>query len=237
MAQDGRHRSCGRTRTGSIDANAIDKAELLEALAQSRVLGESGKEYAQSLSADAADYPHRIRTVVEAWSRFTGENANKADGVLGSNLVEDISGVFRLDYWKYSRWFIRLMRWFASKLHCPESRLAKLGSPIDLAQALVGVLGTFGRQSGDLTIEGLRKVLSDGTALPADLIATLRPLLDNADQDLDRFRTAIENWFSASMDRASGWFKRSSMILLFAIGSVVSIIYSFTSAIGFERPS
>jgi hypothetical protein len=178
------------------------------------------------LSSNATDYQGRILTIVEAWSRFAGEKANEADQLLGSNLVEDIFSVYRLVYWTNSCWFLRQIRRFARFFPGSKSHLANLGSPIDLAPALVGILGTLGRQPGDLSIEGLRKVLSDSTILPADLVATLRPLLDNADQDLDRFRTAIENWFSASMDRASGWFKRKSMLFLFCIGGFVSLIYN-----------
>ena len=44
--------------------------------------------------------------------------------------------------------------------------------------------------------------------LSPDLIAALRPLLQEAGNDIDRRRENIEIWFNDSMDRVSGWYKR-----------------------------
>jgi hypothetical protein len=50
----------------------------------------------------------------------------------------------------------------------------------------------------------------------------LEVLLDEAGEDRDRFRRAIEGWYDDTMDRVSGWYKRRSQVVLVAIGIVVA---------------
>lgn len=48
--------------------------------------------------------------------------------------------------------------------------------------------------------------------------------LDNAQGDLDRLRGNLEDWFNSSMDRVSGWYKRSTQWILFWVGLMVAIV-------------
>jgi hypothetical protein len=43
-------------------------------------------------------------------------------------------------------------------------------------------------------------------------------LIDASARDVTRVRLSIEGWFNTTMDRVSGWYKRRTQILLFAIG-------------------
>jgi hypothetical protein len=45
-------------------------------------------------------------------------------------------------------------------------------------------------------------------------------LIDASANDLVQVREAIEFWFNTTMDRVSGWYKRRTQILLFAIGII-----------------
>ncbi|MBV9767832.1 MAG: hypothetical protein JOZ48_23530 [Acidobacteriaceae bacterium] len=58
------------------------------------------------------------------------------------------------------------------------------------------------------------------TNLPPDsnLRGALLPLIDAAGNDAIRVRQNVENWFNASMDRVSGWYKRRTQIILAAVG-------------------
>ncbi|MET0534703.1 MAG: hypothetical protein ABW171_10810 [Steroidobacter sp.] len=47
--------------------------------------------------------------------------------------------------------------------------------------------------------------------------------IDSAQGDLDRARTNIEAWFDSSMDRVSGWYKRSTQWIIFTIALVLSV--------------
>jgi hypothetical protein len=54
----------------------------------------------------------------------------------------------------------------------------------------------------------------------------LRSLLDDANNDLDKFRTHTENWFDYTMLRASGWYKNNIQFVLFTIGMVLAITFN-----------
>ncbi|PWV56845.1 hypothetical protein [Chitinophaga sp. S165] len=47
--------------------------------------------------------------------------------------------------------------------------------------------------------------------------------LDSAQGDLDRLQQNLEKWFDSSMDRVSGWYKRSTQWILFFIGLTVAV--------------
>ena len=47
--------------------------------------------------------------------------------------------------------------------------------------------------------------------------------LDTAQGDLDRLQQNLEKWFDSSMDRVSGWYKRSTQWIIFIIGLVVAV--------------
>jgi hypothetical protein len=55
------------------------------------------------------------------------------------------------------------------------------------------------------------------------LSEALTTLLNDSRQSVAHFRDGIENWFDATMGRASGWYKRRTQLSLWVIGIVVTI--------------
>jgi len=47
--------------------------------------------------------------------------------------------------------------------------------------------------------------------------------------DPDRIRKGIENWYDASMDRASGWYKRRTQWILFWLGLAVAVLLNINA--------
>jgi hypothetical protein len=47
--------------------------------------------------------------------------------------------------------------------------------------------------------------------------------LDSAQGDLSRMQQNLERWFDSSMDRVSGWYKRSTQWMLFVIGLIAAV--------------
>ncbi|HEX5659179.1 MAG TPA: hypothetical protein VFX59_18425 [Polyangiales bacterium] len=47
--------------------------------------------------------------------------------------------------------------------------------------------------------------------------------LDAARGDLDRARQNIERWYDGAMDRVSGWYKRSSQLVILIVASLISV--------------
>jgi hypothetical protein len=71
----------------------------------------------------------------------------------------------------------------------------------------------------DDVLDGLRSTLSE---IPeAHVRDALLGLVNRAGNDLDRWRKEIEHWFDDKMDRVSGWYKRRTKPLLFAIGLIL----------------
>lgn len=53
---------------------------------------------------------------------------------------------------------------------------------------------------------------------------TLLQLLDQADQDLEKFRLSLQDWYDAEMGRISGWYKRWARQVLFVVGMLVATV-------------
>jgi hypothetical protein len=72
-----------------------------------------------------------------------------------------------------------------------------------------------------LSIESLRSsvtALGDGQVRRAVLSA-----IDLGANDLQRVKANLETWFNGTMDRVSGWYRRRTQIVLFAIGLFVAV--------------
>jgi hypothetical protein len=57
--------------------------------------------------------------------------------------------------------------------------------------------------------------------LPPAIALRLKPLIDEAQHDVEKFRTNLERWFDDTMARVSGWYKRKSQIILLVIGALL----------------
>ncbi|MCU0868588.1 MAG: hypothetical protein MUF30_03170 [Burkholderiales bacterium] len=99
------------------------------------------------------------------------------------------------------RTFVAALVDIAARTGDPEAQTGRRGVRIDMARLREGIAA-----------------LDDARVRRALML-----LLDEADGDLDRARRAIEAWFDASMERVSGWYKRSSQRLLFGIGLAVAV--------------
>ncbi len=69
--------------------------------------------------------------------------------------------------------------------------------------------------------------LSDAIAsLPegSNLKGALTPLLVAAEGNATRFRQNLENWYDASMDRVSGWYKRRTQIIIALFGFTIAAV-------------
>src|SRR5215470_17706187 len=74
---------------------------------------------------------------------------------------------------------------------------------------------------GDRKIDDIRAAIK---RLPDDwdIKRTLLILLDDAKADLEKLQKGVETWFNNAMDRASGWYKRRTQVIVFAIAVVMT---------------
>ena len=57
--------------------------------------------------------------------------------------------------------------------------------------------------------------------LPEQLEKRLKPLIANAEGDVEKLRTSLEAWYDDTMARVSGWYKRKTQIILIVIGIIL----------------
>jgi len=58
---------------------------------------------------------------------------------------------------------------------------------------------------------------------------TLLSLVDAAKDDINQARTNLEDWYNSTMDRVSGWYKRSTQWWLLGIGLFISLVMNVDS--------
>lgn len=84
--------------------------------------------------------------------------------------------------------------------------------------------------------EGLEKLESKIEELPdMDLKNVLKQLLRDADNRLDNFKLKINTWYNDVMDRATGWYKRSTQKILIGVGLAIAVIFNADSISIFAR--
>lgn len=84
-----------------------------------------------------------------------------------------------------------------------------------------------------LTIQSLR----DGVAtLPSEhLRRFVLATLDYAGNDIEKARLGVQQWFDGTMDRVSGWYKRRTQAMLFALGLGTAIALNVDSLYVIQR--
>lgn len=68
-----------------------------------------------------------------------------------------------------------------------------------------------------------------------DLKNVLKQFLNEAEGNVDAFREGIKNWYNDVMDRASGWYKRSTQKILIGVGLTIAIIFNADTLAIYER--
>ena len=142
-----------------------------------------------------------------------------------------LSGLFLGDYKpkeeKKVAWVLANGRGLPS--YIPASTFAK--ALLDIA-ARGAAIGKAANQlnGGPITIESLRaRLLNPQTPISARARRVLLHALDTARGDLDQAKKNLEDWFNDSMDRVSGWYKRSTQWIVFVIAVVVTLMGNIDS--------
>ncbi len=96
-------------------------------------------------------------------------------------------------------------------------------TPQNFSKALIDSLktGNVGKSTLIKIKAGLDS-LSDGSQTKE----FLESLLDDANNDLVKFKFSLEQWFDDTMERATGWFKRSIQFILLIIGFVLAVSFN-----------
>ncbi len=89
--------------------------------------------------------------------------------------------------------------------------------------ALFNLLFPENEDKGSKTIQDVRQAINNLDADP-DLKNNLLSFVNNAQDDLDKFRTSIETWYDDAMDRVSGWYKRRVRAIILTLAVVLTVV-------------
>lgn len=104
--------------------------------------------------------------------------------------------------------------------------------PKSFSRAILTILEDKGE--GNSQLEKIKDILNKGKfqvgnteiEIEPDTKKYLLTLLYEAKEDLDKFRTLIEDWFNETMDRLSGWYKRKTQLTIFLIGLGIAVTFN-----------
>lgn len=68
-----------------------------------------------------------------------------------------------------------------------------------------------------------------------DLKKVLRQLWRDADGNIDVFKKKVEEWYNSVMERATGWYKRSTQYILVGVGFTIAIVLNADTLAIYER--
>jgi len=72
-----------------------------------------------------------------------------------------------------------------------------------------------------------QKSLNWGDAdISPETLKYLKSIWVDAQGDVEKYKVYLENWFDATMERASGWYKKNTQFILFFVGLSIAIIFN-----------
>ena len=79
---------------------------------------------------------------------------------------------------------------------------------------------------GQTTMDDIQTNLQE---LPDPFKTSLEALVKNANGDVSRFRTSVEQWYDDHMDRVSGWYKRRTATITLVVGAIIVVILNLNA--------
>jgi len=79
---------------------------------------------------------------------------------------------------------------------------------------------------GQTTMDDIQTNLQ---GLPDPFKTSLEALVKNANGDVSKFRTSVEQWYDDHMDRVSGWYKRRTATITLVVGAIIVVILNLNA--------
>ncbi len=64
------------------------------------------------------------------------------------------------------------------------------------------------------------------TKISPETLKYLKSIWVDAQGDVEKYKVYLENWFDATMERASGWYKKHTQFILFFVGLAIAIVFN-----------
>jgi hypothetical protein len=62
--------------------------------------------------------------------------------------------------------------------------------------------------------------------IDAQTLSYLKSIWVDAKGDIESFKTLLEDWFDETMDRATGWYKKHTQVVLFFVGMTMAVFFN-----------
>jgi hypothetical protein len=59
-----------------------------------------------------------------------------------------------------------------------------------------------------------------------ETLSYINSIWADSNGDIEKFKENLENWFDATMERASGWYKKNTQFILFFVGLTIAIVFN-----------
>jgi hypothetical protein len=71
-----------------------------------------------------------------------------------------------------------------------------------------------------------KKTAWDGTVISNDTIDYLNSIWVDAQGDIEQFKGYLEDWYNETMDRAAGWYKQYTQVILLVVGFGIAMVFN-----------
>lgn len=94
----------------------------------------------------------------------------------------------------------------------------------DFSEALMKILKNHESDLKELD-KRIEEAIVKSELIDEETRTHLKALWDNAENDINKFKASLEGWFNNTMERAAGWYKRSTQFTLLIIGFVMATVF------------
>ncbi len=168
-----------------------------------------------------------IMELVAAFLHLRGKNLKKALGNMLIGLKDDgtTEDESMLAKFKNNALFRQLSFKYSKKTTNPPSYITSKSFQSILFDIILG----DGEISETELVNEINKLEN------TDLRNVLNQLLRDADGKVDVFKQKVEEWFDTVMDRASGWYKRTTKKILIYVGIGIALVLNADTLAIYER--
>jgi hypothetical protein len=102
----------------------------------------------------------------------------------------------------------------------------------NFSKVLIDLLRGESIKPGQNFVPFIQKALDDGriawgdAKINPETLAYLKSLWADAQGDIEKYKSLLEQWFDDTMERVSGWYKRRSQLILFCIGLFLAVSFN-----------
>ena len=182
------------------------------------------------------------QTVVQI---LRGENYQASDSQMAaiSNYLFHEAPAIVAEYRRYEHWVLN-WDWLNKELNKEDADLEQVkmklkkfrDNPVRYKARKVLIdmlLEEIGNKSLEEVKEHMQGLAATVARLPkkisSDTLRHFQNIFNDAQYDIDRFKLLLENWFNETMDRASGWYKRQTQVILLVTGLIMAVVANVDS--------